>query len=193
MSSPAVQPRIRVPRIAQEAVAKARLSVVPRVRSRAPRVPFVTLVSLVLVSGVVGLLLFNTSMQQASFAASSLESQADNLAAREQTLRMELDELRNPQRVALRAQQMGMVIPPAPVFLDLETGATSGVRVPATRENAIRLLPPAPVKPAILAPTPTVVEVPAVAAAPEVAVTDPSAQDTGTNARKKKTRNKTAR
>ena len=122
MSSPAVQPRIRVPRIAQEAVDKARLSVVPRVRSRAPRVPFVTLVSLVLVSGVVGLLLFNTSMQQASFAASSLESQADNLAAREQTLRMELDELRNPQRVALQAQQMGMVIPPAPVFLDLETG-----------------------------------------------------------------------
>ena len=132
MSSPAAQPRIRVPRIAQEAVDKARLSVVPRVRSRAPRVPFVTLVSMVLVAGVVGLLLFNTSMQQASFAASSLESQADNLAAREQTLRMELDELRNPQRVALQAQQMGMVIPPAPVFLDLETGETSGVRVAAT-------------------------------------------------------------
>ena len=26
----------------------------------------------------------------------------------------ELDELRNPQRVAMEAQQMGMVIPPAP-------------------------------------------------------------------------------
>jgi hypothetical protein len=161
MSSPALQPRTRVSRIAQEAVDKARLTVVPRVRTRAPRVPFVTLVSLVLVGGIVGLLLFNTSMQQASFSASALEGQADTLAAREQTLRMELDELRNPQRVALEAQQMGMVIPAAPVFLDLASGKTIGVRTPATRENAIQLLPPAPVKPAVLAPAPTVVEIPA--------------------------------
>ncbi len=161
MSSPALQPRSRVSRIAQEAVDKARLTVVPRVRTRAARVPFVTLVSLVLVGGIVGLLLFNTSMQQASFSASSLENEADTLAAREQTLRMELDELRNPQRVAVEAQQMGMVIPAAPVFLDLETGKTIGVRTPATREDAIQLLPPAPVKPAVLAPAPTVVTLPA--------------------------------
>lgn len=160
MSSPALQPRTRVSRLAQEAVDKARLTVVPRVRARAPRVPFVTLVSLVLVGGIVGLLLFNTSMQQASFAASSLQDEADTLAAREQTLRMELDELRNPQRVAQQAQAMGMVIPSAPVFLDLATGKTSGVRTPATRENAIQLLPPAPVVPAVLAPKPTIVEVP---------------------------------
>lgn len=160
MSSPALQSRTRVSRLAQEAVDKARLTVVPRVRTRAPRVPFVTLVSLVLVGGIVGLLLFNTSMQQASFAASSLQAEADTLAAREQTLRMELDELRNPQRVAQEAQEMGMVIPAAPVFLDLATGRTSGVRTPATRENAIQLLPPAPVIPAVLAPEPTIVDVP---------------------------------
>ena len=161
MSSPVLQPRTRVSRLAQEAVDKARLTVVPRMRTRAPRVPFVTLVSLVLVGGIVGLLLFNTSMQQASFAASSLQAEADTLAAREQTLRMELDELRNPQRVAQEAQAMGMVIPTAPVFLDLRTGETSGVRTPTTPENAIQLLPPAPPKPAVLAPPPTVVEVPA--------------------------------
>ncbi|CAB4947098.1 unannotated protein [freshwater metagenome] len=167
MSSPVPQPRTRVTRIAQEAVDKARLSVVPRVRTRAPRVPFVTLVSLVLVGGIVGLLLFNTSMQQASFTAAALETQADTLAGREQTLRMELDELRDPQRVAMQAQQMGMVIPPAPVFLDLETGKTSGVRTPATKDDAIQLVPPAPPMPAVLAPAPTVVEVPPPAAAPE--------------------------
>ena len=161
MSSPALQSRTRVSRLAQEAVDKARLTVVPRVRTRAPRVPFVTLVSVVLVGGIVGLLLFNTSMQQASFTASSLQSEADTLAAREQTLRMELDELRNPQRVAQEAQQMGMVIPTAPVFLDLRTGRTSGVRTPSTPAQAIQLLPPVPPKPAILAPPPTVVEVPA--------------------------------
>jgi cell division protein FtsB len=178
MSSPVLQPRTRVTRIAQEAVDRARLTVVPRVRSRAPRVPFVTLVSLVLVGGIVGLLLFNTSMQQASFAASSLESQADTLAAREQTLRMELDELRDPQRVATQAQQMGMVIPAAPVFLDLESGTTSGVRTPATRENAIQLQPPAPIKPANLAPAPIVVEVPATPTAEEQAAAAAAEQPT---------------
>ena len=161
MSSPALQPRTRVTRLAQEAVDKARLTVVPRVRTRAPRVPFVTLVSLVLVGGIVGLLLFNTSMQQASFAASSLQTEADTLAAREQTLRMELDELRNPQRVAQEAQGMGMVIPAAPVFLDLRTGKTSGVRTPVDAGERHPAPAAGPAKPAILAPPPTVVEVPA--------------------------------
>jgi cell division protein FtsB len=191
MSSPALQTRTRVTRIAQDAVDRARLTVVPRVRTRAPRVPFVTLVSLVLVAGIVGLLLFNTSMQQASFAASSLENEADVLAAREQTLRMELDELRNPQRVAEEAQKMGMVIPSAPVFLDLETGRTSGVRTPATRENAIQLLPPAPVMPAILAPAPTVVEVPAAATPEPPAVPDTQAKQPAGQKNKQGKKNRT--
>lgn len=188
MSSPALQPRTRVTRLAQEAVDRARLTVVPRVRTRAPRVPFVTLVSLVLVGGIVGLLLFNTSMQQASFAASSLENEADSLAAREQTLRMELDELRNPQRVATQAQAMGMVIPTSPVFLDLRTGRTSGVRTASTRENAIQLMPPAPIKPKVLAPDPTVVEVPA-------ATTDATTtnKNKATNEATNKAKNKQAR
>ena len=163
MSSPALQLRTRVPRIAQairqEAVDKARLTVVPHMRSRAPRMPFVTLVSLVLVGGIVGLLLFNTSMQQASFAAATLEEQADSLAARQQTLQMELDELRKPERVATQAQQMGMVIPASPVFLDLEDGSVAGVRTPTTREHALALQQREPVKPAVLAPKPTIVKV----------------------------------
>ena len=81
--------------------------------------PFVTLVSLLLLGGVVGLLLFNTSMQQASFAATALEEQATSLTAREQTLQMELERLRDPQRVAEARKQLGMVPARAPAFLDL--------------------------------------------------------------------------
>lgn len=189
MSNPAVPVRHRVPRIAQDAVERARLSVVPRARTRAPKVPFVTLVSLVLVGGIVGLLLFNTSMQQSSFAATALEEQATNLAAREQTLQMELDELRNPQRVATQAQQMGMVVPAAPTFLTLG-GSVEGVRTPATPEDRLNLTPPAPVKPQILAPAPTIVEVPAAEVPAEVpAIAAPTAEvppaDATTQARKK--------
>ena len=174
MSSPVVQVRGRVPRIASAAVEKARLSVVPRARTRAPKVPFVTLVTLVLIGGVVGLLLFNTSMQQASFAATSLEAQATNLAAREQTLQMELEDLRNPQRVATQAQDMGMVVPAAPTFLGLD-GTVRGEKVPALPENKLDLAPPAPIKPKILAPAPTFVKV--------------VAEDTSTTKTKQKAKN----
>ena len=80
----------------QAAVERARLTVVPhRRRVRAPRMPFVTLVSVVLLGGIVGLLCFNTQMQQASFAATTLEERASNLSAREQTLHSELQALRD--------------------------------------------------------------------------------------------------
>ncbi|MBS43163.1 MAG: hypothetical protein CMH83_08405 [Nocardioides sp.] len=111
---------------AADAVARARLAVVPRVRRRAPRVPFVSLVSILLLAGVVGLLLFNTSLQQASFTATQLEDQADRLSARQQALAMELDALRDPQQLARSACSIGMVVGPTAAFLDLDTGAVSG-------------------------------------------------------------------
>jgi hypothetical protein len=97
--------------------------------------------------------MFNTSMQQAAFAATTMEQQAATLNAREQTLRMELDGLRDPQRVAVKAQRMGMVIPAAPAFLRRADGKVLGTPTPATRENPLRLLPRAPRKPAVLDPS----------------------------------------
>ena len=57
--------------VAEAAVERARLTVVPRARTRAARVPFVSLVTLLLLGGVVGLLLFNTSMQQSSWPSAA--------------------------------------------------------------------------------------------------------------------------
>ena len=110
MSSLMNEARSRVPRIAEAAVERARLTVVPRTTGRrAARVPFVTLVSLILVAGVAGLLFFNTSMQQVSFTATRMEHRAQLLDAKQQGLQMQLDSLRNPQRLALRAKALGMV------------------------------------------------------------------------------------
>jgi hypothetical protein len=158
MSTPASQ--IRLPRLAarlgEAAVERARLTVVPRRRTRAARVPFVTLVSLVLLGGVVGLLLFNTSMQQASFAATDLQAQVTNLNARQQTLMMELDTLRDPQRVAQRAVRLGMVSAGTPAFLDLGSNSIVGIPTPATRENKLSVKAPPPHLPAALNPPPLV-------------------------------------
>jgi len=153
--------RERVPRLTGAAT-RARLTVVPtRRRVRAARVPFVTLVSAVLVGGIVGLLCFNTQMQQASFAATALEEQAANLTARQQTLHDELQQLRDPQRVAVLAQQAGMVIPESACTLRLGGSKPEGHCAAATAANTPTLLGQPPKKPAVLNPAPHVVVVPA--------------------------------
>ncbi len=172
MSALINQTRSRVPKFAEAAVERARLSVVPRVtRSRAPRVPFVTLVSLILVAGVAGLLFFNTSMQQASFAATALEGRARVLDAHEQSLQMELAELRDPQRVALRAKEQGMVAPDRPAFIRLSDGRVLGSPTAATPEDDMRVTPMPVRKPRSLRPRPIVIEV-----RPEVETTKKTAR-----------------
>jgi len=159
MSSPVAQVRSRMPRIAEVAVERARLTVVPRRRTRVTRMPFVALVSMVLLGGVVGLLLFNTSMQQASFATTALEAQANTLAARQQSLQMDLDRLRDPQRIATAAQKLGMVPAGNPAFIALGTGKVTGVPSPGSAAVPFRINPLPPKKPAAINPPATVVTV----------------------------------
>jgi hypothetical protein len=109
--------RTRVPRFAEAAVERARLTVVPPRRAigrtQAARTPFAVLVIAMLVAGVVGLLMFNTNMQQASFKATALQEQVNTLTAKEQSLNMALDALRNPQRLAVSAKKLGAHQPAA--------------------------------------------------------------------------------
>lgn len=123
------------------ALRRARLTVVPRVRVRASRFPFVTLVSAILLAGVVGLLCFNTSMQQAAFVESRLSAQATDLAARQQTLEMELQELRDPQHLAAQAQKQGLVIPTTIAMLQVPSGKVSGEPAPTTADSTPPLWP----------------------------------------------------
>jgi hypothetical protein len=134
------QARNRFPRIAEAAVERARLTVVPRTASRrTATMPFMALVSVLLVGGVAGLLFFNTSMQQVSFTATAMEDKAARLDAQRQGLQMELDALRNPQRVALEAKRLGMVPPAGPAFIRLGDGRVLGSPTPATTADSLRL------------------------------------------------------
>jgi hypothetical protein len=73
---------------------------------------------------------------------------------------MQLDGLRDPQVVALKAQRMGMVLPSSPAVLDLRSGTVLGSPAPATRLDPLRLLAPPPAKPAGLDPQTHVTVVP---------------------------------
>lgn len=139
MNRPAVQ--FRVPRIAESAVERARLAVVPRTRPVAPRFPFLVLVSTVILVGIVGLLLFNTQMQKAAFGGRQMESERANLTVLNQELRQELQDRRSYQNVAARAQELGMVLPATLPFLDLSSGRIDGTRVTASAEDRVLLRP----------------------------------------------------
>lgn len=135
----------RVPRFADAAVERARLTVVPPRRSlgrtQAARTPFAVLVLMMLAAGVVGLLMFNTNMQQASFQATALQDRVNVLTAKQQSLDLELDELRDPQSLAVAAKALGMVAPSQPAFVRLSDGRVLGNPTPATPSGAVRINP----------------------------------------------------
>ena len=108
----------------------ARLHVVPRVQ-RARGSHFVVLVAGMLVSGLIGLLLLNLSMQKGAFELARLQEQTVALRTGEQALTFELDRLGSTQHLYRRAQALGMVPSSSPVFLDLTDGSVIGTPVPA--------------------------------------------------------------
>ena len=114
---------------------KARLTVVPKAQHRRLRIPFAALVVITLGLGVVGLLLLNTSLQQGAFRTAAMNTRAANLLDRQQDLELRVEALRSPQRLAQRAQQIGMVPNLNPVFLRLSDGRVLGQPQPATRAN----------------------------------------------------------
>jgi hypothetical protein len=164
MSQLASGARTRVPRFAEAAVERARLTVVPQRtmgRTQAARTPFAVVVIAMLVAGVVGLLTFNTNMQQASFTATALQNQATALSAKQQSLNMELDQLRQPQRLAMAAKKLGMVAPAQPAFVRLSDGRVLGTPAKATTLDSVRVNALPTAKPRSINPKPLVVHVPA--------------------------------
>lgn len=174
------QARSRAPRFAEAAVERARLTLVPARSARAPRAPFAVLVFAILGAGVVGLLMFNTHMQQASFYATRLQQRADDLTARQQALDMQLERLRAPQRLATAGKALGMVAPGVPAFVKLADGTVVGTPTAANPDDVVRINPLPAQLPAPLRPKPIIVRVPAPVVQPAPAATTGSAPTTAT-------------
>jgi hypothetical protein len=108
---------------------------VPKVVSGAPRLPFVVLVVLVLATGLVGLLLLNTSMERGTYQVTALRSETAQLAVQQQALELKVAAMQDPQTVAQRALGLGMVQNLSPAFLSLATGRVTGHAQPGVAGN----------------------------------------------------------
>ncbi|MER0245055.1 septum formation initiator, partial [Streptomyces sp. HSW2009] len=113
----------------------------------ARRAPFALLIVLLLGSGLITLLLLNSSLNQGSFELSRLERQTNDLTDEEQALQQEVDELAQPDTLQRRARELGLVPGGGPAFLNPD-GTVRGVPAPAsgrptTQSGPVTQPPPA--------------------------------------------------
>jgi hypothetical protein len=107
------------------------LRVAPPVPVSAPRAPFVALVLVVVVAGVLGILVLNTKISENAFRLSHLEDQQNTLDEREQQVSQQLADDSSPTNLAALARAQGMVAAGQPAYITLPNGAVIGVPQPA--------------------------------------------------------------
>lgn len=74
-----------------------------------PRAPFVVLVLLLVVGGVVGILLLNTKINENAFVLHELRQRQVELDQREQRLEQEIAQASSPAQLAAAARRLGLV------------------------------------------------------------------------------------
>ncbi|HTJ37930.1 MAG TPA: hypothetical protein VL738_32250 [Dactylosporangium sp.] len=102
--------------------ASPRLRVAPPAPVSAPRAPFVALVLVLVLSGVIGILVLNTRIAENAFKLDALKTKQSNLDRDEERLRSDLANKESPVTLASRAKQLGLVPSRTPAFLVLPDG-----------------------------------------------------------------------
>jgi hypothetical protein len=116
---------------------KRRLRVAPPVPVTVPRAPFVALVLVVVVAGVLGILVLNTKINENAFKMAQLQAQRNDLDQQEQQLDQQLADLESPNSLAAAACRLGMVKAPQPAYLKLPNGQLVGVPQPAPATQCV--------------------------------------------------------
>jgi len=113
------------------------LKVAPPVPVSVPRAPFVALLLLVVVGGVLGILLVNTKINENAFQLRNLEQEQSALDRQEQDLKQRIANYESPNNLAAQARRLGLVPAESPAFIRLPDGRLIGVPQPAGGEPSI--------------------------------------------------------
>lgn len=101
---------------------------------------FVALCLLLLVAGLLGGLLLNTSMAKGSFVLGDLQHRSSELADTEDALNHAIDAQSAPAMLADQALKLGMVPAQSPAFLRLDDGKVLGVAEPAKADGGFTVV-----------------------------------------------------
>ncbi|SCL23596.1 hypothetical protein [Micromonospora inyonensis] len=114
-----------------------RLRVAPPPPVSVPRAPFVGLVLVLVVGGVLGILLVNTKINENAFRLEKLQQQQAKLDVDEQQLKKQIAEHEAPGNLTAEARKLGLVESDDPAFIQLPDGRMIGVPRPAGGRPAI--------------------------------------------------------
>jgi hypothetical protein len=128
----ALKPRPReVPSAAPVSPAAPRLRVAPPPPVSMPRVPFVALVLLLVVGGVLGILVVNTKIAENAFRLDRLQKQQAALDVQQQQLEREIAAKEAPGSLAAAARKLGLVESGPLAYIRLQDGKVIGIPQPA--------------------------------------------------------------
>ncbi|MEU8070013.1 MULTISPECIES: hypothetical protein [unclassified Micromonospora] len=108
-----------------------RLRVAPPAPIRVPRAPFVALILVLVVGGVLGILAVNTKINENAFKLEKLQQQQNKLNVDEQELKKQIAEQKAPGNLTANARKLGLVESEDPAYIRLPDGQTIGVPHPA--------------------------------------------------------------
>ncbi|PWR11275.1 hypothetical protein DKT69_27015 [Micromonospora sicca] len=117
--------------------ASPRLRVAPPPPVSVPRAPFVGLILVLVVGGVLGILLVNTKINENAFKLEKLEQQQAKLDVDQQQLEKEIAEQKAPGNLTANARKLGLVESGEPAYIRLPDGKMIGVPHPAEGAPAI--------------------------------------------------------
>jgi hypothetical protein len=121
-----------------EQPAKAtRLRVAPPLPVMVPRAPFIVLVLLLVVGGVLGILVLNTKINENAFRLHDLRARQTDLDQRQSELEQQLADYESPNNLAAAACKLGLVPAGAMAFIRLPDGKVVGTPQPASGDRCV--------------------------------------------------------
>jgi len=112
------------------------LRVAPPLPVAVPRAPFIALILIVVVGGVLGILVVNTKINENAFRLGELREQQSALDVQEQQLKQEIAKAEDPGNLTAQARKLGLV-EGTPVQIRLPDGRLTGMMTPATQPPSI--------------------------------------------------------
>ena len=105
--------------------------------SNGPRVPFIAMIVVLVIAGVVGILALNQKINENAFKLDKLRAEQAKLDRQEQNLDEQIAERESPGNLAAAARKLGLVPAGAPAFIRLPDGRIIGVPQPADGQPSI--------------------------------------------------------
>jgi hypothetical protein len=141
-------------RIAHRAAGRAdiesrrRLRVAPPLPVKVARAPFVAMLCVLVVAGVVGILVLTAKINANQFRLNNLQSQQAGLDQQEASIKQTLAEQQSPGNLVAAAKKLGLVPAGTLAFIQLPNGKVYGLPQPATTQTSVTAQTGTPTAPA---------------------------------------------